>query len=67
MLNNQNIYIERGFSGDSDGKESACDAGVPGWIPGLGIFPGEGTVYPLRYSCLEHAMEFMGAQEVGHN
>ena len=47
MLNNQNIYLEWGFPGDSDGKESACNAGVPSLIPGLGIFPGEGTGYTL--------------------
>ena len=47
MLNNQNIYLEWGFPGDSDGKESACNAGVPSLIPGSGIFPGEGTGYTL--------------------
>ena len=34
-------------------KESACNAGDPGSIPGLGKFPGEGNGYPLQYSCLE--------------
>ena len=57
MFNNQNIYIERGFSGDSDSKESTCDAGVPGLILGLGIFPGEGTGYPLWYSCPGNPMD----------
>ena len=32
------------------GKESACDAGDPGSIPGLGRSPGEGISYPLQYS-----------------
>ena len=32
-----------GFPGRSDGKASACDAGDPGSIPGLGISPGEGN------------------------
>ena len=32
------------------GKESACYAGDPGLIPGLGRFSGEGTGYPLQYS-----------------
>ena len=36
------------------GKESACDAGDPGSIPGLGRSPGEGISYPLQYSCLEN-------------
>ena len=31
------------------GKESACNAGDPGSIPGLGRFPGEGIGYPLQY------------------
>ena len=45
-----------GFPGGSDGKESACDAGDPGSIPGSGVFPGEGNGYPLQYSCLENSM-----------
>ena len=32
------------------GKESACNAGDPGLIPGLGISPGEGIGYPPQYS-----------------
>ena len=40
--------------GGSDGKESACDAGDPGSIPGLGRSPGEGHDNPLQYSCLEN-------------
>ena len=35
-----------GFPGGSDSKESACTAGDPGWIPGLGRAPGEGNGYP---------------------
>ena len=35
-----------GFLGGSDGKESSCNAGSSGLIPGSGRFPGEGTVYP---------------------
>ena len=31
-------------------KEPACNAGDPGWIPGLGRSPGEGIGYPLQYS-----------------
>ena len=41
----------------SDGKESACNAGDPGLIPGLGRSPGEGNGNPLQYSCLENPME----------
>ena len=36
-----------GFPGGSDGKESACNAGYPGSIPGLGRAPGEGNGNPL--------------------
>ena len=39
-----------GFPGSSAGKESACNAGDPGSIPGLGRSPGEGMGYPLQYS-----------------
>ena len=45
------------FSGGSDGKESACNAGDPASIPGLGRSPGEGIGNPLQYSCLRHAMD----------
>ena len=40
--------------GSSVGKESAYNAGDPGLIPVLGRSPGEGTSYPLQYSCLEN-------------
>ena len=39
-----------GFPGNSAGKESACNAGDPGSIPGLGRFPEKGIGYPLQYS-----------------
>ena len=35
------------FYGGSEGKESACNAGDLGLIPGSGTFPGEGNGYPL--------------------
>ena len=37
-----------------DGKESACNVGDPGLIPGLGRSPGEGSGNSLQYSCLEN-------------
>ena len=43
-----------GFPGGSDGKESTCNAGDLGSIPGLGISPGGGHVNPLQYYCLEN-------------
>ena len=39
-----------GFPGGSAGKETACNAGDLGLIPGLGRSPGEGSNYPLQYS-----------------
>ena len=38
-----------GFPGGSAGKESACNAGDPGSIPGSGRSPGEGIGYPVLY------------------
>ena len=66
------------FPGGSDGKESACNAGDPGLLPGSRRFPGEGNGYPLQYSCLEKSMdrEFHGqpdrpqsmrSQRIRHN
>ena len=41
----------------SDGKESACDVGDLGLIPGSGRYTGEGNGNPLQYSCLENSMD----------
>ena len=41
----------------SDGKESACNAGDLGSVPGLGSSSGEGNGYPLQYSCRENSMD----------
>ena len=49
--------VSRGFLGDSDSKESACNAGALGLIPGSGRSPGEGNGNPLQYSCLENPLE----------
>ena len=46
-----------GFPGGSDGKESACNAGDWGSVPGLGRSSGEGNGNPLQYSCLENSMK----------
>ena len=46
-----------GFPGGSDSKESACNAGEPGLIPGSARSPGEGNGNPLQYSCLENPMD----------
>ena len=48
---------QMGFPGGSEGKESACNAGDLGLIPGLGRSPGAGNSYPLLYSGLENSMD----------
>ena len=54
--------------------ESARSAGDPGLTPGSGRSPGEGSGYPLQYSCLENSMDrgtwwatVHGGHRVGHN
>ena len=49
--------LKMGFSGGSDGKESACNAGDPDSIPRSGRSPGEGDGYLLQYSCLGNSMD----------
>ena len=51
------FLLSMGFPGGSEGKASACNAGDPGLIPGLGRSPGEGDGTPLQYSCLENPMD----------
>ena len=59
-----------GFPGGLDSKVSVCNEGDPGSVPGLGRSPGEGSGYPLQYSCLENptkepgGLPFMGLQRV---
>ena len=45
------------FPGGSAGKESACNVGNRGSIPGLGRSPGEGKGFPLHYFGLENSMD----------
>ena len=59
--------VLQGFSGGSDGKESACNARDRGLFPGLGGSPGEGNGYPLQYSCLENSMDREGFINVSSN
>ena len=47
------LRLPRGFSG----KESTCNAGDTGSIPGAGRFPGGGNGNPLQYSCLENSRD----------
>ena len=58
--------MKRGFPGGSDGKESACNAGHLGLIPGLGRSPGEGNGHPLQYPCLENSMDRVAWKDTVH-
>ena len=51
------LTFSRASPGGSEDKASACNAGDPGLIPGLGRSPGEGNGNPLQYSCLENPMD----------
>ena len=69
------LMSKNNFPSSSGGKESACNAGGPGSILGLGRSSGEGNGYPLQYSCLENSMDrdawgrlqSMGSQRVRHD
>ena len=66
--------VNSGLPGSSVGKESACNVGDLGFIPGSGRSPGEGNDYSLQYSHLENSMDrgtwwalVHGAAKVGHD
>ena len=63
-----------GFPSSSNGKESTCNVGDLGSIPGLGRSPGGGHGKPLQYPCLENSygqepggLHSMDSQRVGHD
>ena len=65
-----------GFPAGSDGKESTCNVGDLGSIPGLGRSPGGGHGILLQYSCLDGEspwtkepgrLQSTGSQRVGHD
>ena len=58
--------LYRGFPGDSDIKESACNVGNLSSIPGLGRSPGEENGNPLKYSCLENSMDRVASWAIIH-
>ena len=60
------VWYYSGFPGGSDGKESTCNVGDPGSIPGSGRSPGEGNEYPLQYPCLEDPMDKGAWQAIVH-
>ena len=66
------LRIEDNF--ERHAKESTCNVGDPGSIPGSGRSPGEGNGYPPQYSCLENSMDrgawqatVHGSQRVRHH
>ena len=72
------IYVEskiwHGLPSWLNGKESACNAGDPGSIPGSGRSPGEGNGNPLQYSCWRipwteepDGLHFMGSQRIRYD
>ena len=74
ISNIKSTHAPVGFPHSSVGKESDCNAGDPGSIPGFRRYPGEGNGNPLQYSCLENPMDreawqatVNGVRRVGHN
>ena len=64
--NEEWVYLYVSFFGGSDGKESACNAGDLGSIPGSKRYPEEGNGYPLQYSWLENSMDREAWQAIVH-
>ena len=62
----QSHMVALGFPCGSAGKESTCNAGDLGSIPGLGRSPGEGKGNPLQYSCLKVSMDRRAWQAIVH-
>ena len=63
------FFTSRGFPGDSDSEESACNVGDLGSVPGSGRSPAEGNDNPLQCSCLENPhgqRSLMGYSPWGH-
>ena len=58
---NSTDYLNQGFLDGSEGKESACNAGDLGLIPGSERSPGGGNGYLLQCSCLENPMGSLSA------
>jgi len=58
--------LTRGFPNGSDAKETSCNAGNLGSIPGSRRPPGELNGNPLQYSCLENSMDKGTWQAIDH-
>ena len=59
------LNFVKSLRGGSDGKESACNAGYLGSMPGSGKFPGEGNGYPIQYSYLKNSKDRGELQSMG--
>ena len=51
------MHMNMGFPSGTDSKESACNVGAPGSIPGSGRSPGGGLGNPLQYPSLENSTD----------
>ena len=51
------VFLVPHFPDGLEGKESACNVGDPGSIPGSGSSPGERKGNPFQYSCLENFID----------
>ena len=60
------IFNQGSLPDGSAGKETACDAGDMGSIPGLGRSPPGGNGNPLQYSCLENSMDRGACRAIVH-
>ena len=58
-MNKPSVDSIQGFPCGSAGKESACNAGDLGLVPGLARSPGRGKGHPLQYSGLENFMDYI--------
>ena len=66
MGNSKLLKNNKDYPVGSDGKESACNAGDLGLIPGLGRSPGGANGHLLQYSCLENPMDGAAWQATVH-
>ena len=66
MGNSKLLKNNKDYLVGSDGKESACNAGDLGLIPGLGRSPGGANGHLLQYSCLENPMDGAAWQATVH-
>ena len=66
LRNLSKVTLIMGFPGGSDRKESGCNAGDSGSIPGLGRSPVEGNGDPLLYSCLQNSTDTGAWQATVH-